>query len=289
MAPQDVRFDVAVIGAAGQTGRPLVRALARRGAKVMAMVRRPEQAEQAPDAAAVIAVELEDKAGLTAALGRVAVAYYIPPVFNPQEERFGSNVISAALGANLSRLVYHSVLHAPTPSMPHHQRKAMVELALRGSSLAWTLVQPAMYAQTPLAFLNAARTHLVVGFDPNKLFTPVDLADLAEAVASILLDAGHEYATYELAGAGRISFNGMAAAMSDVLGREVAVTVLPSDVVANAAATRFGPDAVPALKAMLDHYDTHGLVGNPNILRMLLGREPLPFAETMRRELGGVA
>ena len=33
------------------------------------------------------------------------------------------------------------------------------------------------------------------------------------------------------------------------------------------------------------HYDAHGLVGNPNVLRWLLGREPNRFAEFVRREL----
>jgi hypothetical protein len=36
---------------------------------------------------------------------------------------------------------------------------------------------------------------------------------------------------------------------------------------------------------MLDYYDAHGLVGNSNVLRMLLRREPMPFADVMKRDL----
>jgi NAD(P)H dehydrogenase (quinone) len=196
MTSQTRGLDVAVIGAAGQTGRPLVRALSRRGAKVKAVVRRMEQAGQTPEAIAVEAVDLSDVAGLSKALDSARAAYYIPPVFNGREEKFGANVASAALASKLPRLVYHSILHAPTPAMPHHRRKSAVELALRESPLCWTIVQPAMYAQTPLAFLNAERTQLSAGFNPHRPFTPIDLEDLAEAVATVLLEDGHAYVTY---------------------------------------------------------------------------------------------
>jgi uncharacterized protein YbjT (DUF2867 family) len=175
-----------------------------------------DQAEQTPGAVAAEAAELGNVAGLTAALEGAAVAYYIPPAFNAREEEFGANVIAAAVAAKLPRLVYHSALHAPTPSMPHHQRKAMVELALRESPLPWTIVQPAMYAQTPLAFLNPERTQLTVGFDRSKLFTPLDLEDLAEAAAAVLLDDGHEYATYEFAGGERLNFSARPASVHSI-------------------------------------------------------------------------
>lgn len=278
--------DIAVIGAAGQTGRALVCALVRRGAQVKAVVRRSSQAVAVGDAAAVEAAELRDAAALARALDGCRVAYYIPPVYNAREKTFGMNVISAACRAGVARVVYHSVLHAPTPAMPHHQRKSSVELALRESALAWTILQPAMYAQSPLAFLNAKHTVLRIGFDARQTFTPIDLKDLAEAAATVLMSDGHEFATYELAGSDRLSFGDMAAVMSEVLGSRVTVRVLPSMVVALVGATRFGVRGAFDLKAMLDHYDRHGLVGNANVLRLLLDREPTSFGDTMRRELG---
>lgn len=263
---------VAVVGAAGQTGRRVVGALSRRGVTVRAVVRDPAQAERVPEAADVAVADLGDVAGLTAALHDAAAVYYIPPAFAAEEVAFGSNVISAALAVGLPHLVYHSVLHAPTPAMPHHRRKSEVELALRESSLAWTILQPAIYAQTPLQFLDLARGRLDAPFDPEQPFTPVDLEDLAEAAATVLLEDGHAFATYELAGPDRLGLAGMASAISGVLGRSISIQ-------------RVAPDVQPDMQAMLDHYDAHGLVGNPNVLRMLLGREPAPFADVMGREL----
>src|SRR5919197_1108851 len=133
-------------------------------AAVRAVVRDGAQAERVPDAASIAVADLTDAAGLTAALDDAAAVYYITPAFAAQEVAFGSNVISAALAVGLPHLVYHSVLHAPTPAMPHHRRKAEVELALRESPLAWTILQPAIYAQTALQFLDLAGGQLNAPF-----------------------------------------------------------------------------------------------------------------------------
>jgi hypothetical protein len=39
------------------------------------------------------------------------------------------------------------------------------------------------------------------------------------------------------------------------------------------------------MSRMNAHYDNHGLIGNPNVLRWILGREPNDFAGFVRREL----
>jgi hypothetical protein len=44
-------------------------------------------------------------------------------------------------------------------------------------------------------------------------------------------------------------------------------------------------ERIEVMTKMNTHYDAHGLVGNPNVLRWLLGREPTRFAEFVRREL----
>ena len=275
---------VAVIGAAGQTGKRVVQALIQRGARVRALVHRDGQA---PEASETKAVALEDVQGLTQAFTGVDAAYYVPPAFDTHVERCGANVIAAAEGASLPRLVYHSVMHSATPSMVHHERKARVELALRESPLAWTVLQPCIYSQTILRFLSEDRTQLRVGFSAERRFTPVDLKDLAEAAASVLLESGHEYAIYELAGSQRLNALEMAESISATLGRDVRVISLTPAAVAAGAAASLGQEASVEMKAMLDHYDKYGYCGNSSVLRMLLRREPASFLDTVKREISG--
>ena len=277
---------IAVIGAAGGTGRAVVNALLGRGLNVRALIHRTAQRSLFDHAVDCRVVELDDRETLTDALRGAGAAYYIPPVFNAAEETFGDNVIAAAEMAGTRRLVYHSVLHAPTPDMPHHARKARVELALRHSSLDWTVVQPAMYVQTPLAFLDVDRGTLSPGFDVSRSFNPIALEDLADAVARILTEENHEFATYELAGSERLTFVDMARIISASRGTDIkALAAPPEQLVEQAKARGYAEAAAEEIRLMMAHYDRHGLVGNGRVLAMLLGREPIGFAAAVDRAL----
>ena len=282
----EAKCEIVVIGAAGSTGQAVIHELSRRGKAVRALIHREAQRALFPALKDIRTVELSDPRALTAALSGAAVVYYIPPTFNADEEAFGANVIAAALAAGIGRLVYHSVLHAPTPAMIHHLRKSRVELALRESSLVWTIVQPAMYAQTPLAFLNAERTMLTTGFSIDRPFTPIDIADLAEAIANIVCENGHAYATYELAGSETLTIREMAAVIGQATKIPVeARSVGPGLITSQAIDRGFGPAAAAELGLMMRHYDDHGLVGNANVLAMILRRDPSRFAAAMARSL----
>ena len=274
--------DVAVIGAAGPTGRAVMDALCATGAITRALVHRPPSDSSRDHRV----VELADRDSLSAGMEGARTVHYIPPTYDTAEESYGENVIAAAQRAGVERLVYHSVLHAPTPAMPHHWRKARVEMLLRDSSLAWTILQPAMYVQTALAFLSPDRTALTPGFDVGSRFSPVDLMDLGEATARILTEPGHDGATYELAGSERLSFEDMAGVIADALGHPVAARALNPELVLKQAEHRgFTGTALDELRLMMAHYDRHGLVGNGRILTMILSREPTPFARAVERSL----
>jgi NAD(P)H dehydrogenase (quinone) len=278
---------VAVIGAFGVTGRQLVPVLQTRGVRVRAIGRKKAPADMFSTSVEVRAGNLEDVESLASAIKGADSIHYIPPSFNPLEEQFARNLIAAAERAGISRLVYHSVLHAATPDMPHHLRKARVELSLRHSNLSWTVLQPAMYTQTVLAFFDQAAGVLSPAFDPSRPFTPVDGQDLAEVVAIMHTIDGHAYATYELAGSERLDFLAMGERLGEVLGRTIVTCVQPLEAVGERLANTRGytADQVRELSLMCAHYDKYGLVGNANVLRMLLGREPTNFTQAIRRSL----
>ncbi|KQX23379.1 SDR family oxidoreductase [Sphingomonas sp. Root720] len=279
---------VAVIGAAGQTGRAAIAELQRRGGiPVRALIRRREQAGLFAEAVDCRVADLDDRASLSDALRGVGALLYIPPVFESREEAFGANVIAAAEASGCRHILYHSVLHAATPDMPHHARKARVELHLRHSSLTWTIIQPAMYAETVLAFFDADRARLAPGLDVTRPFNPVALRDLAEVSATILTQPGYDHATYELAGPDRLDVRGMAACLSRLIGRPIYAENGNREEIVASVSNRlgFGSAQAAELRAMLDHYDRHGLVGNAGVLGMLLGRPPTSFADALHGAL----
>jgi NAD(P)H dehydrogenase (quinone) len=278
---------VAVIGALGVTGRQLIPVLEERGVRVRAIDKQKAPADLFDASVEVRAGNLQDIGSLVSAIEGADSIHYIPPSFNPREEEFARNLIAAAERADISRLVYHSVLHAATPDMPHHIRKAWVELSLRHSTLLWTVLQPAMYAQTILAFFDKAAGVLSPAFDPSRPFTPVDGQDLAEVAAIVHTTDGHAYATYELAGSEQLNFLAMGERLGEVLGRSIVTRAQTQEAVGERLSNTRGytPEQVRELALMCAHYDKYGLVGNANVLRMLLGREPTNFAQAIRRSL----
>lgn len=282
---QSVRGDepplLAVIGAAGLCGRYLLEATQRAPFRVRAVVHGPEGGERVAALGAddVAVADLAEPASVRRALKDADAVFMIPPAFHPDEDVFATRALQAAEQAGARRFVYLSVLHPHTPGLRHHMRKANAEAAVRSSRLDWTILQPSMFAQIVLSTWGRAPAGQVsVPFDVHHEFSMIDLRELAEVAVKVLTEPGHESATYELAGsaitlAEAVRVAGRARGV-DLEARTVdwAQAPLPPGA-ANS------PSKASDMRAMWEDYDRHGLRGNSNVLRMLLGREPACFEE----------
>jgi uncharacterized protein YbjT (DUF2867 family) len=273
------------MGAAGKTGRAVLRALAARALPARAFVRRPEDAPTvaALGAHSVVAGDLRHADDLRRALAGATAVYHLCPNVHPDEVAIGQAVIAAARAAGIARLVYHSVLHPQTERMPHHWGKLRVEEALFESGLDYTILQPAPYMQNLLAGW-ASITQQGVYCVPYPVGTRLSLVDLEDvgAVAAQVLDTGdarHVGATYELVGTPPLSQVEVAEALSAQLGRPVQAVEQPVDEwEARARAAGLGDYQRAALRAMFAYYACFGLGGSPQVLSWLLGRPPTPLA-----------
>jgi NAD(P)H dehydrogenase (quinone) len=168
-------------------------------------------------------------------------------------------VLDAARGAGVGRIGYHSVASPYVPAMPHHLGKAAAEDVVRRSGLPWTILQPGAYLQN----LDLTRT-VRLPYRADAPFGFADLPDVGRVAAAVLLDDGHEGATYELA-----SIRTTVAALAAAAGVDVVVE---------------RPTGEPAgredawLRAMFAYYDAHGLPAGTHVLRSLLAgaRPPSP-------------
>lgn len=282
---------ILITGAAGKTGRAVIRALVAQGQEVAAWVRRHEQAADvmALGARQVFVGDLRDDAALVQALAGVRVVYHIPPNMHPDELTIGLKLMRAARTAGVAHVVYHSVLHPQTEKMPHHWQKMRVEEALFESGLDFTILQPAVYMENWLAQRDAiSQGRYPVPYATETRLSYVALADVATAAAAVLTDGRqHVGATYELVGTPPLRQHEVAAVFAAVLGRPVVVEVVPRAVWRErAVAAGLSAYAVETLLAMFVYYEQFGLVGNPNVLRWLLGREPLTPAAFVQAHWG---
>lgn len=272
---------LAVVGAAGLSGTYLLEALRSAPLRVRAVVHGPAGRERAapPGADEIAEADLADPDSVRTALENAELVFMIPPAFHPEEDVFAITAMEAAERAGARRFVYLSVLHPHTPGLRHHMRKANAEAALRASGLDWTILQPALFAQIVLSTWGRAPAgHVNVPFNVHSVFSMIDLRELAEVGVKVVTEQGHDSATYELAGpaitlAEAVRLAGRARGV-ELEARTVgwAEAPLPPGLADS-------PSKASDMRAMWQEYDRHGLRGNSNVLRMLLGREPASFGK----------
>jgi uncharacterized protein YbjT (DUF2867 family) len=201
---------------------------------------------------------------------------------HPNEVAIGQAVISAAIQAGVGRFVFHSVLHPQTHGMSHHWNKLQVEELLFESGLPFTILQPCAYMQNILGYWKPLVEQGIfsVPYSVETRISVVDLEDVAEAAAQVLINTGHQNATYELAGPQPLSQTETADLLSNALKRDVRAFQIDSgDWEKRSRAAGMTEYAIHTLMAMFAYYQQFGFVGNPNVLAWLLGRPPHTFSD----------
>jgi NAD(P)H dehydrogenase (quinone) len=282
---------ILVTGAAGKTGRAVIRALATRGEPVRALVHHARDIDQARTQGAMEATVGDMRAPevVTPALEDIDAVYLICPNMVPDEFQIAAGVIDAALKAGVRRLVYHSVLHPQTEAMPHHWQKLHVEARLFESGSDWTILQPAPYMQNLRGYWEQITRDAIyqVPYPIETRFSLVDLGDVAQAAATVLSQAGHVGAIYELCGPQVLDQRQIAHALSRSLGRQIEAQEQTVEAWLNRPSSRDLDDYQrDVLQAMFRYYADHGLWGSPTVLAWLLGRPPASLSDVLGRSPG---
>jgi uncharacterized protein YbjT (DUF2867 family) len=276
-----------VFGAAGTCGAAVVRALARRGAKVRGFVRNETRVAAAHAAGAfeVVVGDLRNLASVEDALKGVSGVYYVAPRFIADEASIGRMVVRAANRADIRGFVYQSVMHSNVRAILHHEAKSEVEEALYASNLEFTILQAArmMHNITPVWRRIATSGMYVEPFSPDVPIADVDYDDVAEVAASALTTAGYGKATLELCADGMLNRHQRAVLLSEAMGRPIrAGSCSVEDWLAKAGIV--DPYEAEARTRMFRYYDDFGFQGgNALVLRSLLGKEPTSYQSFLKR------
>jgi uncharacterized protein YbjT (DUF2867 family) len=161
-----------------------------------------------------------------------------------------------------------------------------VEEMLFESGLPFIILQPGPYLQNLLAGRKSIIENgvLRVPYSVHSKFSFVDLEDIAEAAKIVLTEPGHVSATYELTGTLPLSHTEVADVMKKILKRDVrAEEEAISDW--RLRAGELSEYGFENLIRMFEYYDRWGLIGNPNVLRWLLKREPASLESFIRQSL----
>jgi uncharacterized protein YbjT (DUF2867 family) len=252
--------------------------------------------EQQYPGTGVVQADLSAQQACLDLLQGVAFVFLITPGIHGHETACGYHVIDAALaqGATFKHLVYSSVLHPILRKLLNHDAKRYVEEYLIESGLSYTILQPTvMMENLPLqALVKDENPVFPAMWDPATKFSFVSTRDIGEAAFNVLSNPSkHGYATYQLVGTRELmDFNGALSIVSEEIGKPVRIenhSLEDGVEMFSERLTHGEPEKADfALKQgcgrMLMYYEQKGLLGNPNVLEMLLGRKPLGYREWVR-------
>jgi uncharacterized protein YbjT (DUF2867 family) len=212
--------NILVTGPTGNVGLPLVQELLEVGVAPKLAVRKVDHedrrlkgyGEQVP-------FDFEDPATFEQALEHVDRVFLLRPPHISDEKVF-LPFIEAMKAANVRQVVFLSLQGAEqVPVMPHRR----IEKLLLQSDLPWTFLRPSFFMQN----LSNAHRREIAG--RGELLVPagngatsfIDARDIAAVATQTLIERGHTHQAYELTGSVALTYNDVAAIMSEVLERAI--------------------------------------------------------------------
>ncbi|MDF1555065.1 MAG: NmrA family NAD(P)-binding protein [Deferrisomatales bacterium] len=281
---------ILVTSAYGNQGHLLLPKLVAAGLHVRASVQSEESAERvrALGASEVILGNIADPEVLTRAVDGVGAIYHVGPTAHPLEREIGFAIVDEARKQGVQHFVFSSVLHAITTDLVQHEIKRDVEEHLLSSGLEFTILQPSNY-MLPLKLRPVFEEGVFqLSWALGRRQSLVDLGDVTDVAAKVLIEGERHYAaTYELVSEGRYTAYDLGRIISGVLGHDIAVEEIDGDTYLRAF---FGPELddggfshqIKVFRAITARYSSHDFIGNPNVLRWLLGLEPTTFEQFVR-------
>ncbi|WP_434318004.1 SDR family oxidoreductase [Leifsonia sp. P73] len=275
---------IVVTGATGHLGRLTVDALLDRGvptADIRALGRSEERlAPLAARGVQTAVIDFEKPETLDAAFAAADALLLVSGSEVGQRIPQHRNAIDAAVRAGVGRLVYTSAPHADDTDLVLAPEHAETEKLLAASGLPVTVLRNNWYTENYTGQLDvAAATGELVGSAATGRVASASRKDYAEAAAVVLTTDGHDGAVYELAGDVAWTFDDLAAAIGELLGRPVAYrSVTPEE--HGAALREAGLDEGTAgfVVALDGNIRDGALADAPGTLSELIGRPTTPLA-----------
>lgn len=228
---------IAVIGATGQQGGAVARALLDRGAAVRALTRdpaSPKAAALAERGAALVTGSPEDPAALDALFTGASAGFAMTTMAGPDgttgEIVAGTAIAEAASRTSLPHLVFSSVGGAERGTgIDHFESKRRVEERIEELGLPATFLRPVYFMENLLGGAVQVEDGTVVVRQPLPAGIPLQMiavADIGRVAASALLGAEVPGGAIEIAGDERTGEQ-IAAAFGEVAGLPARYEELP--------------------------------------------------------------
>jgi uncharacterized protein YbjT (DUF2867 family) len=210
---------ILVTGATGKVGSQAVRLLRDQNVQVRALVRDLRKAVPGVD---TVEGDLTEPDTLDKALAGITTVLLVSPAVPAQE----LNVVDSAVRAGVRHIVKVTSKASADSPIARRRGQSEIEAGLAASGISHTLLRANAYMQNVLALAPAiAKTGGFGSSAAGGEVGMIDTRDVAAVAAAIAAaPAGHVGETYHLTGPALITYAGIAATLTKVLGRPVTFT-----------------------------------------------------------------
>jgi uncharacterized protein YbjT (DUF2867 family) len=280
-------MSVLVLGATGSIGAAVVAALSERGVATRAGVRDPtsEKAVGLGNLKGVelVQADLGDGATLAKAFAGVTTVFVNTPGAEDCADLVAT-AVAAAKTARVRSITVISVSQVDTKADILFKRQfSSIETTVKESGVPYTVIRLPMFMENQWASHGTIQADRKIygSADPTKPSAFVAVADVGDAVATVLsAPDAHANKTYTLT-SDVLSFGGIAAAFSTAIGNAVEYVRMPYDesieTIVELGFPRWQAVGVSEILKLVDDGDATA-VGTTTELQGLLGRAPTSFA-----------
>ena len=222
---------ILISGATGGIGGEVCKILKKRGTAFRAMCRKQEQVDSFHNKGIdAVLGDFDRPDTLVAAMKGVETMFLITP---PTPDQFAQETaaIDAAKRAGVGRIVKISASDSNVRSpVPWARTHALIDHHLRAAGVAWTILKPTAFMQNFLWFKDPIAKGFLPQVTGKGSVSWVDTRDVARVAATVLVEEGHEGATYFLTGPETLDMKEAAKRLSDATGHKVRYLDLPTPV-----------------------------------------------------------
>lgn len=276
-------MSVVVTGATGPFGRHVVDGLLAAGVTdVVAGGRRLERAADLGERGArVVELDYDRPETLAAAFAGADTVMFVSGSEVGRRVPQHTAVVDAAVAAGVRRVVYTSAPHADTTALVVAPEHRATEALLAASGLVTTVLRNNWYTENYVQQLRqAAATGEIVGSVGSGRVASATRADLAAGAVAALTTDAYDGQVLELSGDVAWTYDELAAAASEVLGRTVVYRdVTPDEQRAELVAAGLDEATAGFVVALDQNIAAGDLADATDTLRTLLGRPTTPLAD----------
>jgi NAD(P)H dehydrogenase (quinone) len=277
-----------VTATSGHLGRLVVRDLLDRGVPASDIVAGARNLDAITDLAQAgvrtAVIDYNDPSTLEQALSTGDTLVLVSGNDLANRDRQHADAVAVAAKAGIGHLIYTSGLQAAQSPSPIAASHAATENVVRDSGVPYTLLRNGWYTENYARGLDAVRASgvLLASVGDGRVASATR-QDFAAAVGAVVTTDGHLGRTYELSGDVAWSYDELAAALAELLGRDVTYQpVTPEQHLATL--TEAGvPEQLAAMAVAVDAGIRDGAFAYTNgDLARLTGRPTTPLDEGLR-------